>query len=254
MACGDWLRRATAAYTKVNRWSALAMKPCRLLTDGARTLRTWLTTVTLALASLATCPAYAGTVTYTLTATVDGFWNATGFTDSLMTIVASTNTAIAGCSEAVGLGGFCLASSATVTVGGRTASFASLYVFEDYGVGCSGSPDNPGVLACAGIDDGDGTGDLAVIANNALATYAFGSSIGPLDDPVPFGSGSGHVDDSGDTLSLYSWSNGSFTAVAASESAPEPGTLPLFGGALVSLALIGRRSLHRRTSLLCRHR
>jgi hypothetical protein len=207
-------------------------------------------TAVLASAVLATHPAQAGDVTYTVTATVDGFWNTTAFTDSLMTIVASTNTATPGCSEAAGLGGDCLASSATVTVGGQTETFASLYVFEDYSPGCSGSPDNPGVLACAGIDDGDGTGDLVVIANNALAAYAFGTSIDTVNDPMPFGSGQGHVDDNGDTLSLYSWSNGSFSATASSapESAPEPGTLPLFGGALVSLGLISWQGVHRRNA------
>jgi hypothetical protein len=88
---------------------------------------------------------------------------------------------------------------------------------------------------------GDGRGDLLVIANNALATYAFDSSIGPLNDPAPFGSGFAHIDSSGDTLSVFDWSNGSFTATFEATSTPEPTTLALLGAGVGGLITLRRR-------------
>jgi hypothetical protein len=158
-----------------------------------------------------------------------------------MTIVATTDDTVYGCSAGEN---FCPVSSASVSIGGLSGTFASLYVFLDYTSGCSGSPDNPGVLACAGIDDGDGSGNLVAIANNNLATYPFGTSIGPLSDPAPWGSGSFHVDESGQNLELWGWSNGTFTAAAVG-SVPEPSSLLLLGAALGMGCAAGRRKLVR---------
>jgi hypothetical protein len=182
----------------------------------------------MALMGLTTCTGFAGTVTYTLTATATGSLDGTAFSDSLLTITAVANTAAPGSPF-----------SSTAVVDSLTDTFnaESPYVFVNSG-DCTGSPEFPTVSSCAGFGT---SADILDIANNAFATYVLGTSVGPLTDPMPFGNlGDSFVDDSGGDLILTSLSDGSFTAVSA---VPEPPSVAFVGIALIAAGIASRHRL-----------
>lgn len=170
---------------------------------------------------------FGSTITYTFTAEVSGNFEGNPFSNSLLTITVPATSAVPGYPSL----------PVTITVGGHsdTLDNENPTLYSSTG-GCSPSPEFPAVSSCVGFQDSPGS--VIFIANNALAGYAFGENIGPIDDATPYLTTS-TLGDHG-AITFTSVSDGTFTAVGGS-TVPEPATLLLLPAGLVGLFLIRRR-------------
>ncbi len=177
---------------------------------------------------LLTGAAFGSTITYTYTAIASGNFEGNAFNSNFVTITVMADSS----APTVPL------LPISITVGGNsdTLNNQSPSLYSSTG-GCSSSPEFPAVSSCVGFQDTHGS--VIFIANNALAGYAYGENIGPIDDPTPWLTPSTIADNG--TITFNSASNGVFTATGAS-TAPEPATLLLLPAGLAGLLLIRRRA------------
>jgi hypothetical protein len=178
----------------------------------------------LVLVGFTACAGFAGTVTYTFSATASGTLDGTPFSDSLLTITALADTSTPGSPF-----------SSTVVVGATSDTFNLQTTFVFFNPSCGDFAGTP----CVGFELS--SGDVLDIPSPSLAGYVLGTSIGPINTASltgePFDPSS---DDSGGTLNLTAASNGSFTA-STSAAVPEPAGLALVASGLTVLGFVRRR-------------
>jgi hypothetical protein len=173
--------------------------------------------------------AKASPITYTESATVSGSLNGVSFTNELLTLTGTGDTA----SVASGFY-FTNVVSATFSLAGfGSGTFTeSIDVFDNQSV--------PG----AGFQKGPAGGlDLLDILNNAaLASYALTTSIGPITGSPAINSGTSFSTSRGPLILTSFSGDTTFTANAGTVSAvPLPGAFPLFATGLAGLGLLGWR-------------
>ena len=179
----------------------------------------------LALMLCVTWPANAALVTYTEQATGSGTFGGYGFTDVLVTVTFTGDTA-----NIVDSSGFYnnIVGTATVNVSGFVpATFTD--TMEAF--------DNQGAIA-AGISDWTLGASVLDTYDNAFATYDLITSIGPISNsPYYRPDITFNTDRGGFNLTSLD-GNSTFTATVS--SVPEPATMLLLGLGLVGLAGVRR--------------
>jgi len=184
---------------------------------------------TLVLLGVTTCAGWAGTVTFTLSATASGILGGTPFSNSLMTITVLADTSTP--SDPF---------SSTIAVGALSASFNTESPTVFFNPSCGDFAGNP---PCAGFEIN--AGDLLDIPSASLAGYVLGTPIGPINAASLTGNpallGTVYDTDGGGSMTLSALSNGTFTASVGGSSVPEPAALALVGCGLSVLGLLQRR-------------
>jgi hypothetical protein len=156
-------------------------------------------------------PASAGPVTYTETVTASGRLGATGFTDALMTLTATADTA----DVTNPFSGLFVLIHPRVTV--DVAGVGSAVITEDLYMFVN----QP--FRIAGIADQIGGYEVLNVTNSVFATYDLKTSVGPVSGPTSFNESSIGFATTAGYLYLFSTSGtGTFQA-----SVPEPSTMTL---------------------------
>lgn len=175
--------------------------------------------------------AFAGPITYTESATGSGMLGNSSFTDALITLSFTGNTANVTCDT-----GLCINDAGPGVVSLTVAGLGTATFLDDVLVF-----DNQGV-AVAGFLDATVALDILDTHNPAFATYDLTTAIGPLTGSSIINSGTDFFTTDG-TFVINSAGDATFTATT-SAPIPEPSTLVLFGTSMLGLAGIVRRKLH----------
>jgi hypothetical protein len=184
--------------------------------------------------------AAASPITFTISTSGSGTLGALAFTDATLIFTAVTDTTfILNGPIVVGDAGnqtSAPAATDTVTILGLNTWTMSdpTFFYDDRTMGVLGFED---------LDEGiDTILNVLDISGTPFSTYDLKSSLGPISDPLVFGSGNFTGPTSGGTLSFTTNStNASFQAVTTSSSVPEPGTL-----GLILIGALGLRALRSR--------
>jgi hypothetical protein len=181
--------------------------------------------------------AKASPITYTESATVSGSLNGVSFTNELLTLTGTGDTA-----NVVTNGNpYNVLTTATFTLAGSgSGTFTvGLDVF-----------DNPSALSgTAGFQRATQSSDLLDTVNAAFVSYGLTTSIGPITGSPLFNPGLSFSTTAG-PLILDSASAAAFTANAGTVSAvPLPAALPLFATGLGALGLLGWRRKRKAAAL-----
>jgi hypothetical protein len=170
----------------------------------------------------------AGSITYTEQGVATGSLGTTPFTNALVTISVTGDTANVFESQMFPTEFTNITGTAKLTIGGipgtamLTSGNVSVFVTQE------GSP------SVAGFGDGDFT--ILINSNSSFATYGLKTSIGPLSGDAFSGSGvaGGFETDHGKFMIASLAGTATFTATAA---VPEPASLTLAG--IVAAGLVG---------------
>jgi hypothetical protein len=175
--------------------------------------------------------AFASSITYTETVTATGTFNDEDFTNALVTISWTGDTAGVSC-----LAGFCTNQAAPGTVLLNVQGFGMGF-FNDAVDVFDNQTFKP--LAAAGFADGPSILDTF---NAAFASYDLKTAIGPITGGSFINSGLIFSTSGGD-FSIFSAGDATFTATTGTTT-PEPGTLALFASGIVGLAGMLRRKIN----------
>ncbi len=186
-------------------------------------LKTTITLLALAVLLCGATQAKAGSITYTVQDTASGTLGASSFTDALVTVSFTGNTA-----NVYGGSGFWQIDLGTASVniaGTGSALFTdAMYV-----------ADNQGAVA-AGIADHNSGGSVLDTFNSAFGSYDLMSAIGPLSGGVYFRPDLSYGTDAG----LLHFSDAGGTSSFKAVVTPEPATFTLLAS-LLGMAALGRR-------------
>lgn len=174
-----------------------------------------------ALAALSTA-APAAPYVYTITATATGALDGTSYTNALVTLTATADTA-----NVLGGGGvFIVPATVTVSVAGVGAD-AFTGPFDVF--------DNQNTLI-GGLDQTDGTGDVLDTVDPAFGTYDLRSPIGPVTGGAIYEFGTGFATTRG-LFHIDAATTSTFTA--SPQAVPEPSAFAALG--VGALAVFRRR-------------
>ena len=186
-------------------------------------MKTTITLLALAVLLCGATQAKAGSITYTVQDTASGTLGASSFTDALVTVSFTGNTA-----NVYGGSGFWEIDLGTASVniaGTGSALFTdAMFVF-----------DNQGAVA-AGIADHSSGGSVLDTYNSAFGSYDLMSAIGPLSGGVYFRPDLSYGTDAG----LLHFSDAGGTSSFKAVVTPEPATFTLLAS-LLGMAALGRR-------------
>lgn len=190
--------------------------------------RTLVAIAMLALLTFGSAAAFAGTITYTESATATGTIGGAAYTDALVTLTLVGDTA-----NVTGGGGFF-----TNTVGTFMLSIAGVGsgTFTDSGMEVF---DNQGAIA-AGFGDLGAGGSVLDTFDAAFGAYDLTTAIGPI-------TGANFIRPDltyGTTLGAFTIAAaGLSTFTATTTATPEPGSLMLLGSGVIGLAGLLRRKM-----------
>ncbi len=187
----------------------------------------------LAIASLTLCglmaTAKASPITYTESATVTGSLAGTAFTNDLITITGTGDTANVVNSSGL-LTNLVTATFALTGGGSGTFTTQSIFVFDNQN------------LSFAGFQRSGFGGDILETSNSAFATYALATSLAPVSGTgFTNGVSTSFSTSAGALIISLVTGNATFSASTGINPVPLPGALPLFATGLGALGLLGWR-------------
>jgi len=189
-------------------------------------LKTTITLLALAVLLCGATQAKAGSITYTVQDTASGTLGASSFTDALVTVSFTGNTA-----NVYGGSGFWQIDLGTASVniaGTGSALFTdAMFVFDNQGAVAAGIGDNNCIGCKASVLD---------TYNSAFGSYDLMSAIGPLSGGVYFRPDLSYGTDAG----LLHFSDAGGTSSFKAVVTPEPATFTLLAS-LLGMAALGRR-------------